>query len=288
MERYCWEEIVLKNQVLNCFNKTLIIMNSEQRPKIPDPIKRKVRQNCGFGCVICGLPLYEYDHFKPYAQVMEHKVENLFLLCPKHHTEKTKGLLDIATYESYCVNPVNIINGLSAPYDLHFEGSNMKFIVGECNLIINDLNPISDELTPLVINNERIIGFRFFEGILLLTIKLYDEKNNLILLIEDNEMIYNTGTWDIIFEGRNMKLREAARNILLDIDFLPPETVRINEGRFYKDGYELIVTDGKMISKNITVKIKKVENIRVLFSMGNCSDNFIGAMHNGPIPENLL
>jgi 5-methylcytosine-specific restriction endonuclease McrA len=43
-----------------------------RRPKIPEGVKREVRQRCGFGCVICGLPIYEYDHLVPYAQVLSH------------------------------------------------------------------------------------------------------------------------------------------------------------------------------------------------------------------------
>ncbi len=38
------------------------------RPKIPLPIQREVRQRCGFGCVICGLPLYDYDHIIGWAE----------------------------------------------------------------------------------------------------------------------------------------------------------------------------------------------------------------------------
>lgn len=39
---------------------------------IPLSIQRKVRQRCGFGCVICGMPLYEYEHMAEWAQVKRH------------------------------------------------------------------------------------------------------------------------------------------------------------------------------------------------------------------------
>jgi hypothetical protein len=41
---------------------------AEDRPPIPLPVKRLVRQQCAFGCVLCGLPLYEYDHIVPYHE----------------------------------------------------------------------------------------------------------------------------------------------------------------------------------------------------------------------------
>lgn len=44
-------------------------MNEEQpnSRNIPLPIQREVRQRCGFGCVICGMPLYEYEHMEEWA-----------------------------------------------------------------------------------------------------------------------------------------------------------------------------------------------------------------------------
>lgn len=60
---------------------------------IPRPIQREVRQRCGFGCVICGTPLYEYEHMEEWAEVKRHVAEEITLLCDKHHKEKTNGWL---------------------------------------------------------------------------------------------------------------------------------------------------------------------------------------------------
>ncbi|WNG79930.1 hypothetical protein C6A86_016810 [Mycobacterium sp. ITM-2016-00316] len=62
---------------------------SDDRPPIPDPMKREVRQRCGFGCVICGHPIYEYEHMDDYAVVKRHGVANITLLCDGHHRLKT-------------------------------------------------------------------------------------------------------------------------------------------------------------------------------------------------------
>jgi len=59
------------------------------RPPIPDPVKRTIRQRCGFGCVICGLPIYEYDHIFGYKNETGHIVEEITLLCDHHHKLKT-------------------------------------------------------------------------------------------------------------------------------------------------------------------------------------------------------
>ena len=31
------------------------------RPRIPEPLKRQVRQKCAFGCVLCAAPIYDYQ-----------------------------------------------------------------------------------------------------------------------------------------------------------------------------------------------------------------------------------
>ena len=70
--------------------------NQDERPdsrNIPLPVQREVRRRCGFGCVICGLPLYEYDHLLCWAVVQRHVAEEITLLCDQHHREKTSGLL---------------------------------------------------------------------------------------------------------------------------------------------------------------------------------------------------
>lgn len=66
---------------------------SDAERKIPLPIQREVRQRCGFGCVICGVPSYEYHHMKGWATVKEHVAEDITLLCDGHHREVTSGLL---------------------------------------------------------------------------------------------------------------------------------------------------------------------------------------------------
>src|SRR3982750_2806106 len=100
------------------------------RPPIPDPMKREVRQRCGFGCVICGLPLYEYDHLLGWARVQRHVAEEITLLCDQHHREKTSGLLPEAPVIEANSAPFNLRTGVSRPYDLHFDGEMCSIEIG--------------------------------------------------------------------------------------------------------------------------------------------------------------
>jgi hypothetical protein len=58
---------------------------------IPDPLKREARQACGFGCVICGASIVEYEHFDPdFAEAREHNPARIALLCPSCHANVTR------------------------------------------------------------------------------------------------------------------------------------------------------------------------------------------------------
>jgi hypothetical protein len=80
---------------------------------IPLPIQREIRQRCGFGCIICGLPLYEYEHMEGWASVKRHVAEEITLLCDKHHKEKTNGLLPLDMVREAINNPYNLREGIS-------------------------------------------------------------------------------------------------------------------------------------------------------------------------------
>lgn len=61
------------------------------RPPIPEDLKRRVRQHCGFGCAICGDMPTDIEHIVPFAVTKSHSFDNLVLLCTRHHREVTAG-----------------------------------------------------------------------------------------------------------------------------------------------------------------------------------------------------
>jgi hypothetical protein len=78
------------------------------RPEIPNLIKLQVRKACGFGCAICGMPFYQYDHIEDYARVRKHESFNIVLLRPLHHAEKTAKMLPLGAVWEARRNPINL------------------------------------------------------------------------------------------------------------------------------------------------------------------------------------
>ena len=136
---------------------------SDQRPPIYDPMKREVRQHCGFGCAMCGLPLYTYEHMLGWANVHRHVAEELTLLCYQHQYEKTHGLLSIEDVKRADLNPYNLREGISKPYTLHYSGSNCIADIGRNVFSFQD-DGSNPEFVAFAIDEEPIIGFRLDNG----------------------------------------------------------------------------------------------------------------------------
>src|ERR1022692_5207625 len=140
---------------------------------IPDPIKRTVRQRCGFGCVLCGIPLYEYDHLLGWANVHRHVAEEITLLCDRHHRERTNGLLPDADVAAANADPFNLRAGVTPAYDLHYSGTECVVALGDNTFTVKDQGR-DTVLVPVIIDGLAPIVFSMVDGHLLLTVTLFD------------------------------------------------------------------------------------------------------------------
>lgn len=228
-------------------------MNSEEdctSRNIPLPIQRQVRQRCGFGCVICGLPLYEYEHMEEWALVKRHVADEITLLCDQHHKEKTNGLLPKEVVRQANANPFNLQNGVSKPYNLHFFGDEMTVRLGT-NVFSKKIR--DDEsftaMVPVMVDGVPILGFIIQDNHILLNMNLFDRANDPLLKIVNNQLVYNVTTWDIQLIARTLTIREKARKILLELEFIPPNKIEIRKGSLFCNGVEFKI-DGNVVKAN--------------------------------------
>jgi hypothetical protein len=202
---------------------------------IPERIKREVRQRCAFGCVVCGLPLYDYEHMEGYAKVKRHVAKEITLLCDKHHREKTSGLLPLKDVVKADSEPFNRSSGVSSPYGLHFSGSTLKVIVGNNHFVANaqwGAVALSVDAIPLV-------KFTQTDGNVFLDVLAFDVNNNVALQIDQNSLQFSAEAWDIEFVAKRLMIRESKGNFLLDVTFDVPDTIRFNRGRFLCNGVDI-------------------------------------------------
>jgi hypothetical protein len=90
---------------------------------IPADVKRIVRKNSGFGCVICGLAFYHYEHFNPeFENATQHIASGITLLCGNHHDAKTRNRISKQTIINAVQNPRSLQDGFSwGPLEFGFK-----------------------------------------------------------------------------------------------------------------------------------------------------------------------
>ena len=241
-----------------------------ERPPIPSEIQREVRQRCGFGCVVCGLPIYEYEHRLEWAEVKRHVADEITLLCRQHHGEKTHNLLPKENVIEANKNPYNKREGVSKSYMLHYSGDGVTVKLGD-NIFSYTGMLEGYEFAPLVIDGVPIIKFRRSQNNLLLSFLACDENNKVFLEIVDNEIVFSAGQWDAEWVGQALTIRESHKKILLKLRFNPPNEIFVSKGRILRNGVELMVAEDYLFLTNSACVYggNKTRNCQVGISIGH-------------------
>ena len=189
---------------------------------IPEAIKREVRQRDGFGCVVCGNAIIDYEHLNPeFSDATEHKAEGIVLLCLACHGKKTRGLLSKATVSDCSKAPAARRSGFSfGAFDVGTE--HPTIVMG--NITVTNtalLLRIYAESVLRVDPPEQAGGpFR-------LSASIYDRNATQILRIVENEWQTPSANWDVELVGRRITIRSASRNIDLVLRSDPPNKLII-------------------------------------------------------------
>jgi trigger factor len=215
---------------------------SDARPPIPTNVMREVRQRCGFGCVLCGTPICEYHHMVPYSESPEHVASNITLLCNLHHTEATKGLLTSDQIARANENPYCRQHGVTSPYSLHFSGEGFAFVIGGNSFS----SPWRDQehstlAIAIAVDDTDLLWFR---------------------VDQDGRLFVN---------GRNLIVRQASREIFIEIRFEPPDKLCIDRARLLCNGVEILVRSSHIFVVNsdlLFTGCKTVQNCGVGLQLG--------------------
>lgn len=241
-----------------------------QRPGIPNEVKREVRQRCGFGCVVCGCPIYEYEHMKEYAIVKRHISEEITLLCPMHHSLKTRKLLSPLVIEENNKDPYNRRNSYTKPEFLNYFGNSAIILIGGSTFeIIDEGHGIFN--IPLKVLGQPIIKVSLNNNEFFLDILLCDENDNVLLKVENNNVIYNIDVWDIEYTANRLIIRQASGKIFIDIVFEVPNKIYFKRGEFFYKGNNFKLKENQLLINN------KIFRNPILFS-GNYFHNCTGGI----------
>ena len=202
---------------------------------IPEPIKLIIRQSSGFGCVVCGLGFYDYEHVDPeFNDATEHDPNRITLLCPNHHGDVTRNRLPKSEITRHMLNPAALKAGFSFG-PLYYSGGDITVTMGD-SVFTNVPYPIAVGGIPMI-----SITPPEEDGPIQISAIMASTDGSPMLTIIKNEWRASVSKWDINTVGNRVTIRNGARNIGLRFRNDPGEGIVFERARIGFAGLRLDV-----------------------------------------------
>lgn len=191
--------------------------------KIPETVKREIRQRSKFGCVVCRCAFYQYEHIDPeFHAAHEHDPNHMCLLCGHCHDKVTRGSLSKSTVKKH-YEDIQKINSAERSVDrFDLECDNITVTLGSC--IFNNTKSL------IVLNDEIILAIEPPEGqsdFPALSGYFTDSNGNELMRIAKNEWIGPSTAWDMEIRGKEIFIRSAPNTIALHLRVSPPSAIDV-------------------------------------------------------------
>ena len=176
--------------------------------KPPESIATQVKKEAGFGCCVCGCPIFGYHYLETYEEDSRlFKPENVIILCQFHHFKCLDNLNPSISKQDlieFKKNPFNIKNGdiggllIIKTTDIMIKPFEEKFLKKEEKCII------------LEIESESVMFFSIGEcNNLEITLDFYDKDENLLACLDRNNFGSKTPLlWNLDFDKQRIKLSQ--------------------------------------------------------------------------------
>lgn len=201
---------------------------------VPQDVRREIRSRCGFGCVLCGLAYYDYEHFDPdFKDAKEHNPKGMTLLCMQCNQKRARGTLSAETVARANANPKCKQQGFASelfdfgpePIEVKFAGVSFidcRTMIQICGVDLLSFRPPEVPGTPVLLS-----GF------------LSDVTGSTTLKIVDNEWSAGDENWDVEVQGPRITIRRGLGDIALQIRAMPPHALAIEIIDMEFEGYLL-------------------------------------------------
>ena len=189
---------------------------------IPAEVRRAVRRECGFGCVICGLAITQYEHFDPpFEEARAHHPAGIALLCGGCHDKKTRGFWSVSKVVEAHRSPITFKNGYARDaFDLR---SPFVLRIGSSSF---------EDVSTIVRTHDGEYWFKIEEpeakgAPIRLSVVFFDKSGHLSLEIQENEWRCFSGQWDTEAKDRTITVRRSPGDIVLEVVAEPPHGIHL-------------------------------------------------------------
>jgi len=209
---------------------------------IPADIKRAVRQACGFGCVICGTAIVEYEHIDPpFSEARVHDPYHIALLCPQCHAKVTRGFLSKQTVKKARSNPLCKQKGYSSEFfDI---GQTHPKLVFAGSTIVNTLIPVMVQQIALVqVGQAEETGAPFQ-----LSANFCNSQGESSLEIVKNEWRPRSSNWDVEAAGGVITIRDNPHHISLRLRALLPDGLVVERLDMFVGNWHILGNERELV-----------------------------------------
>ena len=199
---------------------------------IPETVKRAVRQRDGFGCVLCGSAVIEYDHFDPeYTDAREHFAAGIALLCPNCHANRGRGFGSVDAVRRAVADPFCRRAGFARG---DMEGAlQSPIIVFAGQTIFNCAIPVMVRGHPLI----QVLPPEEDRGPYRVSASFRDEAGRPTLEIHENEWRVFSDQWDVEVKAGTISVRSEDQSQSLKLRFFPGQGLRVEALEMMCCGY---------------------------------------------------
>ena len=244
--------------------------------KIPEPIRRQVRQSCRFGCIVCGSILIEYAHIDPpFEEAKDHDPDKIKLLCPPCHTKFDQGLFAKERIEKASRNPACKEKGYACEmFDVGYVEPVIAFngqMIYACEI------PIRVKGEPLFV----LKGPEEEGGPFRLSANFSNSKGDVSLKIIDNEWRAYEANWDVEIVGSTITIRDEPEHISLRLTIQAPQTVIIERLDMRFKGFHFIGDVNQLIIEWPDGKRQKVTGLVAHSCQVGLDIDWVSSVPNG-------
>jgi hypothetical protein len=212
---------------------------------IPEEVKRRVRQRCGFGCVVCGDPFITYEHFNPpFKDAEEHREDGITLLCGGCQDKTAKRLMSKETVARHNANPKALVGNAVCNVEI------LGFRREICPIIYMGNNQFFCDGEVIRVFGTTVFGFELDEGPragLLLNMRINDREGCALFEVVRNELIVSNSNWDARWDGNKLTIRRGNQKILFSMRLHLPHVMRIDRIDLVSSGARLKIQISRII-----------------------------------------
>lgn len=187
---------------------------------IPAGVRRQIRQNSKFGCVLCRKGFYQYEHIDPtFEEAREHHADAICCLCGACHDAVTRGQISKEAVKT----AYSKIKAASAD-DVELPVGPLDFHDGSAELKIGNLLYSPAVYVVLRYHGQDVIrvdpGQNEEPG--KISAIFTNDFGEPILELRENEWVGSLENWDVEIKGTRITVRSSHGKVALQIRLDPP------------------------------------------------------------------